>query len=251
MAGAPARAAPLRASPLRLTALALRAQPLVFRFRALRESLTSEGVGGALTLRAYEAAAEVCAAAGDTGEFLKCQQRLLAQLYPAAAAAAAAGSADVPPTARWAEFAACGALYFGCVGGAHDEVVATLRTLPPHLLRAPPVRCALAALAALARRDGAAFCACATHADATPLMRLLMARKLPAARHAALAATARAYRTLPAAEAARRLRLPCDALGAVLAAAAAAPGAPAQLAVAARAYAAATPPPPELSFVAA
>jgi hypothetical protein len=50
-------------------------QALVPRFRALRESLTSEGVTGTFVLDAYEAAAEVCLRAGDMGEYLKCQAR--------------------------------------------------------------------------------------------------------------------------------------------------------------------------------
>ena len=48
---------------------------LVPRFRALRESLTSEGVEGALPLAAYVLAAEVCLRAGDLSEYLKCQAR--------------------------------------------------------------------------------------------------------------------------------------------------------------------------------
>ena len=51
-------------------------QALVPRFRALRESLTSEGVAGALVVEAYEAAAEACLRAGDLGEYLKCQARV-------------------------------------------------------------------------------------------------------------------------------------------------------------------------------
>ena len=221
-------------------------QPLVSRFRALRESLTSEGVSGALALRAYEASAEACLRAGDAGEYLKCQQRLLSQLYPGAAHEEAA---------RWAEFAACGALYFACCsfgGDSAAETACSLRAIPSHLLRAPPLLCALRALGALARRDGAAFCAEQAHADATPLMRLLMARRLPDARRAALAAASRAFKTLPCAAAVRMLRLPRDeALGPALVAAATAPGAPAQLVAAAKAFGAAAAPPPELTFAVA
>jgi hypothetical protein len=237
-------------------------QPLVFRFRALRESLTSEGVGGALALRAYEASAEACLRAGDVGEYLKCQQRLTTQLYPGATRgdgnATATRLGDGNATARWPEFCACAALYFACVVSASDggaaELTAQLRATPAALLRTPPVACALRALAALAARDGAAFVAAAAHEDATPLMRLLMARRLPDARRAALSAAARAFRTLPVAAAARTLRLPEEQVAAALAAAAATPGAPAQLAAAARAYAAGGAdgaPPRELSFIVA
>lgn len=218
-------------------------QALVPRFRALRESLTSEGVGGALALSAYECAAEACLRADDAGEYLKCQCRLLQELYPQQQA----------PPARWAEFAACGVLYWACAGAAAGpaELTAALRTTPPHLLRTPHVRCALSALGALARRDGAAFCAAAVAADATPLMRLVMARRLPQARAEALAAASRAFRTLPVGAAARMLRMPPDGLPAALAAAAALAGAPPPLQLAARDFAAAAQAPTELRFVAA
>ena len=218
-------------------------QALVPRFRALRESLTSEGVSGALALAAYEAAAEACLRADDAGEYLKCQCRLLSELYPAQAA----------PPARWAEFAACGVLYWACAGAAAgpSELSSALRATPPQLLRTPPVRAALAALAALARRDGAAFCAAAVHADATPLMRLVLSRRLPLARAEALAAASRAFRTLPVAAAARMLRLPPESLPAALQAAAELAWAPPPLLLAAREFAAAAQAPLELRFVAA
>ena len=225
-----------RVEQLLLAELSLEAAPsgsaspwaaLVPRFRALRESLTSEGVAGELALRAYEAAADVCLRAGDLAEFLKCQQRLVSELYPDAVARGL-------PAERWPELAACAALYFACAGGGTPgEMTAALRATPRHLLRTAPVQCALRALCALARADGAAFCAAAQHPHAPPLLRLLMARRLPAARHAALRAAARAYRTLPLCAVAKALHLPTEAVAAVLQEAAAAPGAPQQLAAAA------------------
>lgn len=192
-------------------ALALRAsgagaaawEPLVPRFRSLRESLTSEGVTGALALQAYEASADVCLAAGDSGEYLKCQQRLLTELFPVAAKSG--GSVT-----RWAEFAAARPLFFACAAGPADwgEVSAALRAVPPALMGTLHLRLCRRALGALQRRDGAAFCAAAVHPDATPLLALLMARALPAARRDALAAAGKAFHTLPCAAAARMLQVP-------------------------------------------
>ena len=194
-----AQAASLRASGAAAGAW----EPLVPRYRSLRESLTSERVTGELALRAYEASADACLAAGDGGEFLKCQQRLLSELFPLAAKA----GGDVE---RWAEFSAAAPLYFACVEGLADggEVSAALRAVPPALLGTPLLRLCLRALGALQRRDGAAFCATAVHPDATPLLRLLMARALPAARRDALAAAGKAFHTLPCAAASRMLRVP-------------------------------------------
>jgi len=201
---------------------------LVPRFRALRESLTSEAVTGSLPLAAYLLAAEACLRAGDAGEYLKCQQRLVQELLPAAE----------PPSERWPELAACALLYFATAVEEAGEVSAALRATPPRLLRTRPLRCALAALAALRRRDGAAFCAAACSEAATPLMRLLLARKLESARVQGLSAFARAYRALPATTTQARLGLRAGELGELLARAAAAPGGPKQLAVAHRAWSA-------------
>ncbi len=227
------------------------AQALVPRFRALRESLTSmssDGVSGDLVLAAYEAAAEACLRAGDAGEFLKCQarllllashllcthtlrqQRLVSELYPAAAASGR-------QSARWPEFAALAALYFACAGGTPGEVAAALRATPQHLLHTAPVRCALRALGCLARGDAFGFCSAAVHADATPLLRLLMARRLPAARRTALRTAAKAYRMLPLSALVSRLQWSSAAAVALLNEAAAAPGAPPQLVAAAKTWA--------------
>jgi hypothetical protein len=150
------------------------------------------------------------------------------ELLPGAAAAGA-------PHARWAELAACAVLYFAVAVEEAGEVAATLRATPAALLRSPPLRCALAGVAALQRRDGVAFCAVATSAAATPLMRLLMERRLAAARALALSAFARAYRSLPCAAATARLGLPPgEALDALLAVAAGGGAAPRQLAIAAQ-----------------
>ena len=152
------------------------------------------------------------------------QQRLVAELYPAAVAAGERPS-------RHPEFVALALLYFACAGGTPDEVAAALRSTPEHLLQAPQVACALSALSALALRDGPAFCRIATGGDVTPLMRLLMARRLPAARTVALSAIARSFRSLPMPAAARMLRVADDAaVVALLEQAAPAPGAPPALA---------------------
>ena len=204
-------------------------QALVPRFRALRESLTSEGVDGELPLSAYLLAAEACLRAGDVGEYLKCQQRLLTELFPDAAARG-------EPHARWSELAACAVLYFAVAVDEANEVAAALRTTPPALLRSAPLRCALRALGALSRRDGPAFCACAQSEDATLMMRLLMARRLPAARELALCAFARAYRQLPATSAVQRLGVDAGQLSALLKEASARPAAAKQLVAAAAAW---------------
>lgn len=197
-------------------------QALVPRFRALRESLTSEAVGGELPLSAYLLAAEACLRAGDVGEYLKCQQRLLSELLPAAAARG-------EPHPRWSELAACGVLYFAVAVDEANEVAAALCATPPPLLQTPPLRCALRALGALSRRDGSAFCACMRSEDATPLMRMLMARRLPAARELALCAFSRAYRQLPSACVVQRLSLDAGKLAALLKEASARPSSPKQL----------------------
>jgi hypothetical protein len=132
------------------------------------------------------------------------QQRLVAELYPAAVAAG-------KRPGRHPEFVALALLYFACAGGTPDEVAAALRSTPEHLLPAPQVACALSALSALALRDGPAFCRIATCGDATPLMRLLMARRLPVARTMGLHAIARSYRALPMPAAVRMLRVADDA----------------------------------------
>jgi hypothetical protein len=63
--------------------------PLVRRFRKLRESLTSCGLQDCWAVDVYELSADVCAEAGNTAELLKCLQALVNTLYPAARAQAA------------------------------------------------------------------------------------------------------------------------------------------------------------------
>ena len=143
-------------------------------------------------------------------------------------------------------------LYFACAGGTPDEVAAALRSTPEHLLPAPQVACALSALSALALRDGPAFCRIATDGDATPLMRLLMARRLPVARTMTLHAIARSFRALPMPAAVRMLRVADDAaLVALLEQAAPTPGAPPALAFAMAHLQGSSPSAGELVFTAA
>jgi len=57
--------------------------PLVRRFRKLREGLTSCGAQDEWAVEVYEVSADVCAVAGNTAEMLKCLQTLVNTLYPA------------------------------------------------------------------------------------------------------------------------------------------------------------------------
>ena len=127
-------------------------------------------------------------------------------------------------------------LYFAVAVDEANEVTAALRATPPALLQSPPLRCALRALGALSRRDGSAFCACMHSEDATPLMRLLMARRLPAARELALCAFSRAYRQLPCASVVHRLSLDAGQLAVLLKEASSRPTAPKQLVAASSAW---------------
>ncbi|GBF98135.1 hypothetical protein Rsub_10547 [Raphidocelis subcapitata] len=64
--------------------------PLVRRFRRLREALTSCGCTDGTAVDVFELAADVAAAAGDAAELLKCLQGLSNTLYPVAEAAGGA-----------------------------------------------------------------------------------------------------------------------------------------------------------------
>lgn len=194
---------------------------LVPRFRALRESLTSEHLDGPICLEAYSLAADCCAFAADKGELLKCLLRLNGGL--------ACGSP------REAEFHACAALFFGCGPSGHAESLASLRATPPRLLRHPTMRCALDALAAL--WDPFAFIACLHRRSCTPLMRALCAPWLDEARALGLCVLAAAFKCYPAGGAAKLLAIQPEQLGALLSSAAANPANPAQLVSAARAFA--------------
>lgn len=57
--------------------------PLVRRFRLLREALMSCGCQDAWAVEVYELSADVCALASNTAELLKCLQSMVNTLYPA------------------------------------------------------------------------------------------------------------------------------------------------------------------------
>ncbi|KAF8060080.1 NAGS2 [Scenedesmus sp. PABB004] len=57
--------------------------PLVLRFRKLREALTAAAAAPALRCEVYELSADVCAAARNYPELLKCLQQLSNSIYPA------------------------------------------------------------------------------------------------------------------------------------------------------------------------
>eukprot|EP00877_Chromochloris_zofingiensis_P003709 jgi/Chrzof1/13339/Cz07g29130.t1 len=57
--------------------------PLVRRFRSLRESLTSWEVEDEFALEVYELSADVCAVSRNHAELLKCLHQLVTHLYPA------------------------------------------------------------------------------------------------------------------------------------------------------------------------
>lgn len=203
---------------------------LVPRYRWLRESLTSERLlATPLALRAYEASAEACLRAGDHGELLNCLLRLTCDRLGGAA-----------PGCCSPELAACAVLHAACAApgqpGCRLETAAALRALPAGTAAALP-RAALAALGALARGDPVAYVRAAMSPDCPPLLRLLLAARLPAERLRALESLAAAYRSLPAAAAARWLSVDEARLGALLAVATGrAGGGGARLAAAARAF---------------
>ena len=107
----------------------------------------------------YELAADVCLRAHDFGEFLKCQQLLLHDIYPALEAQGALGGASGWAASRWAEFAATGVLYFPCVAPVCDslEMTCTLRSIPSRLLATAPVQCAFRVVVTLLAGDYEAF----------------------------------------------------------------------------------------------
>jgi hypothetical protein len=231
----PSRLAPdPKAAPPPITGPAL--DPLVRRFRRLREALTSLGAatGGSgaapragWAAAAYELSADVAAAAGNTAELLKALQALANTVYPAAeaeavvegaaagAAGGAGGGAAGPPRApaapaalsRRAEVHAALLVWFLCVPArpVHAEVAKRLRATPPELLATREVRAALAAASALMRGNWRRLAAAAEAAP--PLVARVLEAGAPAARARAARAMAVAYRSLP-------LAAFCDALGA-------------------------------------
>jgi len=120
-------------------------------------SLSAVRAGGRHTV--YELAADVCLRAHDFGEFLKCQQLLLHDIYPALEAQGALGGASGWTASRWAEFAATGVLYFPCVAPVCDslEMTCTLRSIPSRLLATAPVQCAFRVVVTLLAGDYEAF----------------------------------------------------------------------------------------------
>eukprot|EP00899_Mesostigma_viride_P010057 jgi/Mesvir1/19052/Mv12814-RA.1 len=143
---------------------------LVPKFRMLREALLSLGVGAdAFTMKVYETAADVCLHAGDLGEYLKCQQHLLAVCYPAA------GVRSAP---RWPDFAAASLLYFVVLAsttgqGEQLELSIALRSMPEHLLQTRPVQDALRITSAVAAGNYVAVMRL-HRATSSTLLRLLM-----------------------------------------------------------------------------
>lgn len=220
---------------------------LVRKFRSLRESLVSEHVVDGFTAEVYELGADVCGHARNNPELLKCIQRLVHELYPlllnddatrdcssvepstsspghldASAeewSTPGVGALSAAPRLvgrRQGEMVAAYLLYFACVpagrlGRRTIETVDAVRTVAAAHLGSHHVRFALAALRALWSRDYLAFTRLHAAAD-SPLLKLLLAQRLPEVQAAGLHTIASAYRSLPVSALERVLGLQPEAV---------------------------------------
>ena len=177
------------------------------QFKGMRQDCTVQRARGRLAARVYEAAARAALEYGDAAEYNQCQAQLVA-LHGGGTRAATTPPvpASAPPDVV-AEFLAYRILYQAAHAAASaGERVALLRTLASAAAHAahPAVAHALAARAAIARRDAVAFFD--LYRAAPRLGRALMDIAAPRLRFETLTALVRALRpALPVALAARVL----------------------------------------------
>lgn len=181
------------------------ADHLVARFRWLREAITSCRLRNDLAVEVYEMSVDLCAAAGNYPELLKCLQQLVNVLYTQQRTTDAHRQQH-----RWLIYAAF-ALYFACIPSAPAwiDVWLAVWRWPADMHTCALGAQALSACRAISAMDFRNYFKCM--AEAPWLLRILLRARLQEVREGAIRRMAKSYRSMSVSSLAQALQLDANA----------------------------------------